>query len=559
MPSAFESNKIIASLFFLTISFHSKAEISMESLGTSSSQPIGTSQDLSNLSPSDPGSSNLLNDKTKKIDKKTIKSSKPTHVESSQKKTTPFIGNQAYMAVRGNNYFTGSSDYIITFSLNNSNGGLTNRQQTFTETFATTSPAPFNFALILQGQLPSDINTETISQITWVVVNGTTYLATRGYVKSLGEYIAIYTLDTTIDATSGKLINKQTIFVPQTEPLTNIQWVVVNNTAYLATWGFDTQFYQYFIAVYVLDQISGALINKQKILLDQAQSINQITWTVANDIAYLGVWGLNNSRNLYFISIYTLDQTNGSLINVPSKQNTYMASSESITQIEWVVIQNASLQDVSYLAVNGYDILSNRPFIAIFTLNETTGGLANKQKTFLLQQETCNQIEWVVINNNAYLGIWGLDSLQNQYYLSTFILNPTTGSLANRKKNFTPLSEMINFITWVVVNNTAYLATPGFDNFQNKAFIVIYTLNKNTIQLTNPQITFLTIQTSIIQIEWVVANQKAYLGVRGYNNLQNRFYLSVFTLSTNNGSLFNNQIRLASTGETFYQFEWVAL
>ena len=47
-------------------------------------------------------------------------------------------------------------------------------------------------------------------------------------------------------------------------------------------------------------------------------------------------------------------------------------------------------------------------------LNTATGGLVNEQKTYLLQQETCNQIEWVVVNNKAYLGIWGFDSLSKR-------------------------------------------------------------------------------------------------------------------------------------------------
>ena len=101
-----------------------------------------------------------------------------------------------------------------------------------------------------------------------------------------------------------------------------------------------------------------------------------------------------------------------------------MPLGESITQIEWAVLQNAALVDVPYLAVNGYTILSGQPFIAIFTLNTATGGLVNKQETLLLQQETCNQIEWVVVNNNAYLGIWGFDSVQRQFLSQHFYIEP---------------------------------------------------------------------------------------------------------------------------------------
>ena len=101
----------------------------------------------------------------------------------------------------------------------------------------------------------------------------------------------------------------QPITLPQTESINDIQWVVVNNTAYLALYGFDSQYSEYFITVYTLDQTSGALVyNNQKIFLTQFQSINQITWTVANDVAYLGIWGLDSSVNQYFIFIYTLNR-----------------------------------------------------------------------------------------------------------------------------------------------------------------------------------------------------------------------------------------------------------
>ena len=68
-------------------------------------------------------------------------------------------------------------------------------------------------------------------------------------------------------------------------------------------------------------------------------------------------------------------------------------------------------------------------------------------------------------------------------------------------------------------------------------FIALYTLNQTTIRLTNVQTTYFTIQTSITQIEWVVAHNTAYLGVRGFNGLQNLFYVSVFTLNPNTGLL----------------------
>ena len=461
--------------------------------------------------------------------------------------TTTFTGSQAYMAIRGNNYYTGLFDYIITFSLNNNTGALTNRQQTNTQIYATVVPAPLNFALILQGQLPSDILTQSVVQISWTVVNDTAYLATRGYITNFGLYIGIYTLDPSTD----QLINNQIIAIPQTESINDMQWVVVNGVAYLAIWGFDSQYSQYYIGLYRLDQASGGLINPQRIFFPQGISINQISWTVNLNTAYLAIFGPNTNKNLYYILTYTLDSVNGILIN---PQNTYMASGESIIQIEWVVLNN-----ISYLATNSYDLLSNRPFIATFTLTTNTGGLTNKYKSYLLQQENCNQIEWVVVNNNAYLGFWGFDSLQNRYILSTFILNQDTGALNNRHTQFTTFGQMINFITWVVINNTAYLATPGFDNFQSKAFVGIYTLNVNSQYLNNLQLTFFQIQTSVNQIEWVVVNNTAYLGARGYDSLQDRFYQSVFTLNTNYGGLSNKQIRLASSGETYYQFEWVAI
>ena len=135
-------------------------------------------------------------------DKKPSKPSTPYKFDPSLQEPVPFMGNQAYMAIRGNNFFNGSSDYIITYSLNNSTGALINRQQTFAQVYATTAPAPFNFALVLQGQLPTNVSTQSVLDIAWVVVNGTAYLAATGYVTNLGTYIAIYTLDTTTDSTS---------------------------------------------------------------------------------------------------------------------------------------------------------------------------------------------------------------------------------------------------------------------------------------------------------------------------------------------------------------------
>lgn len=497
------------------------------------------------------------------IDKKLAKPTKPNKFDPLTQEPAPFIGNQAYMAIRGNNFYTGSSDYIITFSLNISTGALTNRQQTFAQVYSTPAPTPYNFALILQGQLPTNVSTQSVLDIAWVVVNETAYLAATGYITNLGTYIAIYTLDTTTDSTSGQLINKQTISLPQTENIIDFQWVVVNDTAYLAIYGFDSQYSEYYITMYTLNQTigssnqtSGVLIYNQKIFLSQFQSINQISWTVANDIAYLGVWGIDSSVSQYFISTYTLNSTNGNLTN---QKTTFMPSGNSITQIEWAVLENTSLVDVAYLAVNGYTILSNQPFIDVFTLNTTTGGLVNKQETFLLQQESCNQIEWVVVNNSAYLGIWGFDSFQNNYYLSTFILNPNTGALTNRQKLFTSFGQMINFIAWVVINNKAFLAAPGYNNLQYMAFIALYTFNQTTISLTNVQTTFFSIQTSINQIEWVIAHNTAYLGVSGFNGLQNLFYASVFTLNSNTGLLYNKQTQSATSQETFYQFEWVSL
>ena len=504
--------------------------------------------------------SNQLGEGPILINKKPPKPSRPNKFDPSLQEPVPFAGNQAYMSIRGNNFFNGSADYIITYSLNNSTGGLINRKQTFAQVYATTTPASFNFGLNLQNQLPSDVSTQSVVDISWVVVNDTAYLAATGYVTNLGTYIAIYTLDTTTDSTSGQLINYQPITLPQTENINDIQWVVVDNTAYLAIYGFDSQYSEYFITVYTLDQTSGALIyNNQKIFLTQFQSINQITWTVANDIAYLGIWGLDSSVNQHYISIYTLNSATGTLSNSPNKQKTFMALGESITQIEWAVVKNAALVDVPYLAVNGYTILSGQPFIAIFTLNTTTGGLVNKQETLLLQQESCNQIEWVVINNNAYLGIWGFDSDQRNFYLSTFVLSQNTGALANRHKLFTSFGQMINFIAWVVVNNTAYLAASGYNNFQYMSLIALYTFNQNTIGLTNVQNTYFTILVSITQIEWVVAHNIAYLGVRGINGQQSLFYITVFTLNPNNGLLYNNQTRFATTQETFNQFEWVSI
>ena len=97
------------------------------------------------------------------------------------------------MAIRGNNFFTGSSDYIITYSLNNSTGALINRQQTFAPGNATTTPAPFNFALILQNQLPTNVSTQSIVDISWVVVNGTAYLAATRICHKFGAiYCHIY-------------------------------------------------------------------------------------------------------------------------------------------------------------------------------------------------------------------------------------------------------------------------------------------------------------------------------------------------------------------------------
>ena len=463
------------------------------------------------------------------------------------------------MAIRGNNYFSGLSDYIITYSLNNGTGALINRTQTFAQTYGTTTPSPFNFALISQNQLPTNVSSQSILDISWVVVNGTAYLAATGYGPNLGTYIAIYTLDTTTDSTSGQLINYQAVYLPQTENINDIQWVIVNDEAYLAVYGFNSQYSEYFIRLYNLNEANGSLVYDQEFFFTQFQAINQITWTVANDIAYLGVWGVDSSVNQYFIFIYTLNQTNNTLTNQPNKQKTFMPSNESITQAEWTVLQNTALVDAPYLAINGYNTASKQPFIAIFTLNTATGGLINKQEASLAQQESCNQIEWVVINNTAYLGFWGFNSLQNNYYLSTFILNTATGALTNRQKLFTAFGQMINFIAWIVVNNSAYLATPGFNNFQSMAFISLYTFNQNTQQFINPNVTYFTIQTSITQIEWVIANNIAYLGIRGFNGLQNLFYQSVFTLNANTGQLYNKQTQLGATQETFNQFEWVSV
>ncbi len=41
----------------------------------------------------------------------------------------PFEGTLGYMAIRGNNFFTGLSDFIITYSLNNEAGTLLNKQK----------------------------------------------------------------------------------------------------------------------------------------------------------------------------------------------------------------------------------------------------------------------------------------------------------------------------------------------------------------------------------------------------------------------------------------------
>ena len=91
------------------------------------------------------------------------------------------------------------------------------------------------------------------------------------------------------------------------------------------------------------------------------------------------------------------------------------------------------------------------------------------------------------------------------------------------------------------------------------AFISLYTFNQNTQQFINPNVTYFTIQTSITQIEWVIANNIAYLGIRGFNGLQNLFYQSVFTLNANTGQLYNKQTQLGATQETFNQFEWVSV
>lgn len=471
--------------------------------------------------------------------------------------TSFFKGNQAYTAIRGNNFYTGTYDYVITFSLNNKNGTLVNQQTTFVQTFQAQTPAPFNFVFPLQGQLPSNTQAETIAQIAWTVVNGTAYLAARGYNTNLGIYIATYTLNTK----TGSLTNEERVYLNENESLNGMQWITVNNQAYLQTWGINTDYNQSILTTYALDATSNLLINPNTLFLPQSQSINQISWTVANNEAYLAIWGFNVSKNLYFVSIYTLDQVNNQLIN---QKQAYFNTTESVVQIAWVVIQNSTPIDIAYLAINGYESLSTAPFLTIFTLDETTGALTNKQKLLLLPQETCNQIVWVVVNNNAYLGTWGFDSLANNYYLCTYELSKTKGSLTNRQKIYTIFGEMINFISWVTVKNSAlldiaYLATRGYDNPRNQTFLGIYTFNEPKKLLTNLQLTFFEIQNTINQIEWVVSANKAYLGVIGRDNLNNKFYVSTLTLNPLAGQLTNRYTQLATSSETFYQFEWVAL
>jgi len=459
----------------------------------------------------------------------------------------PFEGTQGYMAIRGNNFFTGLSDFIITYSLNSESGTLLNKQKTLATIQSNSASSAFNFSTILPSGLPSSLYNESIQQIAWTVINGTAYLAVRGYITGQNPYIALYTLD----ASTGTLANKNSLTLPLTEPITDMQWVVVNNSAFLTLYGVDTQYSRPFITIYSLIEQTASLSNKQKILLSSQESINQITWVVVQNIAYLGLWGLDTSLNKYFITLYTLNSSIGSLTN---QQKTLLNSSESMTQIEWTVVNNNA-----YLGVDAYDTLSTRSLIAVYRLNQSTGKFDTRQVTYLPKGESCPQIAWVVVNNNAYLGFWGFNSLKQKYFVSSFTLNTTTLKLENRNTTLIALGNMINAILWIVIDQTAFLAAPGFDSYRGKNFVMLYTLDATNNTLGNQQVYFLDIQKSITQSEWVIVQNTAFLGLRGFDNLNNRFYIIVYTLNSLDGILYNKNNYLSTGTDAYYGFEWVAL
>lgn len=459
----------------------------------------------------------------------------------------PFEGTLGYMAIRGNNFFTGLSDFIITYSLNNEAGTLLNKQKTLATTLSNSASSIINFSTILPSNLPHSLYNESINQMAWTVINGTAYLAVRGYITGQNPYIALYTLDTS----TGTLTNKKSTTLALTEPITDMQWVVVNNNAFLALYGVDTQYARPFIITYSLIEQTATLSNKQKILLSSQESINQIAWVVVQNTAYLGLWGLDTGLNKYFITLYRLNSSTGSLIN---QQKTLLNSSESLTQIEWTVVNNNA-----YLGVDAYDTLSTRSIIAVYRLNQNTGKLDTRQVTYLPKEESCPQISWVVLNSTAYLGFWGFNSLKQKYFISSFTLNTTTLKLENRNTTLIALGDMINTILWVVIDQTAFLTALGFDSYSGKNFVMLYTLDAANNTLINQQTYFIDTQRSITQAEWVIVQNTAFLGLRGFDNLNNRFYIMVYTLNSLDGILYNKNNYLSTGTDAYYGFEWVAL
>lgn len=437
----------------------------------------------------------------------------------------PVIGGTGYLALLGNNAISGF-DILATYSLNSSTGALVNEQTVSAVTGET-------FGLI--------------SGVTIDITSSTAFISVKGFDTIQSCYfITTYSIDNTTNA----LVNKQKLYALFTESITVIDWVDVNNTGYIASWGIDSTKHAPYIAIFTLDPSTGALFNKQKIILNSLQTIGQTQWVVVDNVAYLAVWGFDGQRQLYYVSIYSLDEATGALL---FSQQILSAQLETITQFCWTVVSSTA-----YLHIRGFDGNSQSPYITTFTLS-SEGILSNKKKLVVPQRNFIKYMASITAHGIGYLATMGKNFLQNTATITIYNIDPTTGALANKQEILKNRFESITFIALVVVDETAYLANRGFDNLANTFYETIYTLDSTTGKLINPKKVLARPFETVTDMAWILVNNVAYLGIRGLDTLTHSLYEIIYTLDPTLGALVNRQKTIENQLTTCVQMEWLAV